>query len=310
MGACWSHESIENESMLAELDSCSVVERSAGDEVVQNLPGGAPAPGGSLEYVGAYVGDDTAHKNTVEPMLPVSNDQPEQSVLRVSPNVDQNSTEQIFDFPIENIGSTNLDQPIIYQTVEEQPVAQETEYQILEEQPVPEYQTLEEQPVMLPVSNNQVEEAMPAVSSDVNYDNQNYNEAVLGVPTETTGETIAEEPLYQPFEEHLMDQRTLNNQIIEEQPVIETVHNQIFEEQLVHPISFGDQAVLPAQSSETPASVEVHEDIQVVGTQPPGQDLGVVFEGRTYRTRVFDPNLKEYVYVVGDYVEPRGGLVM
>jgi len=308
MGACWSHESIDNESMLAELDSCSVVEQSAGDEVVQNLAGQGPAQGGALEYVGAYVGNDTSHQNTVEPMLPVPNDQPEQPVLRVSPNVYQNSTEQMTDFPIENTGSTDLDQPIIYQTVEEQPMAWETEYQIFEEQPVTEYQILEEQPVMLPVSNNQVEEAMPAVSSDVNYDYQNYNEAVLGVPTETTVKTIVDESLYQPFEEHLMDQQTVHNQVTEEQPVIETVHNQIFEEQPM--LSICDQAVLPAQSSETPARAEVDENIQVVGTQPPGQDLGIVFEGRTYRTRVFDANLKEYVYVGGDYVEPRGGLVM
>jgi len=309
MGACWSHESIDNESMLAELDSCSVVERPAGDEVVQNLPGQGPAPGGSLEYVGAYVGNDTSHQNTVEPMLPVSNDQPEQPVLRVSPNVYQNSTEQRTEFPIENTGSTNLDQPIVYQAVEEQPMAHETEYQILEE-PVTEYQILEEQPVIIPVSNNQVEEAMPAVSSDVNYDYQNYNEAVLGVPTETTVKTIVDESLYQPIEEHLMDQPTLNNQITEEQTAIETEHNQIFEEQPVLSIPFDDQAVLPAPSSETPASVEVDENIQVVGTQPLGQDLGVVFEGRTYRTKVFDSNLKEYVYVGGDCVEPRGGLVM
>jgi len=310
MGACWSHESIDNEAMLAELDSCSVVERSAGDEVVQNLQGQGPAPGGSVEYVGAYVGNDTSHQNTIEPMLPVSNDQPEQPVLRVSPNVYQNSTEQMIDFPIENTGGTNLDQPILYQTAKEQPIALETEHQILEEQPVTEYQILEEQPVTLPVSNNQVEEAMPAVSSDVNYDYQNYNEAVLDLPIETTVNTTVDESLYQPFEEHLIDQQAVNNQIIEEQPVVETVHNQIFEEQPVLPISFGDQAVLPAQSSHTPASVEVDENIQVVGTQPPGQDLGVVFEGRTYRTRVFDPNLKEYVYVGGDYVEPRGGIVM
>jgi len=291
MGACRSHQSIDNESMLAELDSCSVVEQSAGDEVVQNLPGQVTEPGGSLEYVGAYTGNDMAHQNTVEPMLPVSKDQSEQPVLRVSPNnVYQNSTEPMFDFPIENTGSTNIEQPIIYQTFEEQPMAQETVYQILEEQPV-----------TLPVVSDQVEEAMPAVSSDVNYDNQNDIEVVMGVPKETTVKTIVDEPIYQPFEEHPMDERTLN-QIIVEQPVIETVHNQIFEEQPVHPISYGDQAVLPVQSPETPASVEVNENNQVVGTQPPGLDLGVVFEGRTYRTRVFDPNLNEYVYVGGDNV--------
>jgi len=295
MGGCWSQQSIDSEAMLAEHESCSVVERSAGDEVVQSLPGQVPAPGGSSEYVGAYVG--MAHQNTVEPMLPVSNDQPEQPVLRVSPNVYQNSTEPMFDFPIEITGSTNVDQPIINQTFEEQPIVEETVYQIFEEQPP-----------MLPVSNNQVEEALPAVS-DVNYDHQNGNEVLVDAATETKLKTIEDEHLYQPFEEHPMDERAFNNQIIMEQPVVDTVHNQIFEEHPVHPISFGDHAV-PAQSSETPASVEVNENIQVVETQPPRHELGIVFEGRTYRTRVFDANLKEYVYVGENYVKPRGGLVM
>jgi len=281
--------------MLAEHESCSVVERTAGDEVVQSLPGQVSVPGGSSEYVGAYVG--MVHQNTVEPMLPVSNDQPQQPVLRVSPNVYQNSTEPMFNFPIEITGSTNVDQPIINQTFEEQPIVEETVYQIFEEQPP-----------MLPVSNNQVEEALPAVS-DVNYDHQNGNEVLVDAATETKLKTIEDEHLYQPFEEHPMDERAFNNQIIMEQPVVDTVHNQIFEEHPVHPISFGDHAV-PAQSSETPASVEVNENIQVVETQPPRHELGIVFEGRTYRTRVFDANLKEYVYVGENYVKPRGGLVM
>jgi len=280
MGGCWSQQSIESEAMLAEVESCSVVERSAGDG------------GGSSEYVGAYVGNGMAQQNTVEPMLPVSNDQPEQPVLRVSPNVYQNSTEPMFDFPIVNTGSTNVDQPIIYQTFEEQPIVEETVYQIFKEQPT-----------TLPVSNNQVE-ALPAVSDVIDY--QNGNEVVLDAPIETTLKTIVDEPLYQPFEEHPVDERTLNNRVIKEQPVIDTP---IFEEQPVHPISFEDHAV-PAQSSETPASVEVDENMQVVESQPPGQDLGIVFEGRTYRTRIFDPNLQEHVYVGEDYVKPRGGLVM
>jgi len=298
MGGCSSQQIIDSDAMLAEHESCAVADKAAGDEV-QNIPGQVPVQGGSSEYIGAYVENGIAHQNTVEPALPVSNDQTEQPVLRVSPNVYQNSSEPIFDVPIETTVKTSADEPKIYQTFEEQPMAEEIVYQILEEQPV-----------TLPVSN-QFEEICPPISSDVHYDYQNGNDVVFDVPIETMVKTIVNEPLYQPFEEHPMVERTLPNQIIEEQPVIEqTVESQIFEMQPVHPISSGDHAVLPTQSPETHASVEVNENIDVVETQPPGHDLGVVFEGRTFDTRVFDPNLKEYVYVGGDNVQPRGGLVM
>merc|ERR550534_2239282 len=108
-----------------------------------------------------------------------------------------------------------------------------------------------------------------------------------------------------------MVEQTLNDQIIEEQPVVrQTVPNQIYEEHLVHPLSLGDHAVLPRELCANQASLEVQENVQVVKTQQVGHDLGVVFEGRVYRTRVFDPNLNEYVYVGGDELRPRGGLVM
>jgi len=297
MGGCSSQQSIDSEAMLAEHESCSVVERSAGDEVVQNIPVQDPVQGGSSEYVGAYVENVMTHQNTIEPTLPVSNDQTEQPVLRVSPNVYQNSSEFMFDVPNENTVKTSVDEPTVYQTFEEQPMAAETVYQLLEEQPV-----------TLPVSK-EFEEIFPLASSDIHHDYQNGDDVIFDVPMETMVKTIEDEPLYQPFEEHPMVERTLPNQIIEEQPVIEqTVQGQICEVQ--PPISFGDHTVVPTQSSETHASVGVNENIDVVETQPAGHDLGVVFEGRTFRTRVFDPNLEEYVYVDGDYVEPRGGLVM
>jgi len=299
MGGCSSQQSIDSEAMLAEHESCSVVERSAGDEIVVNIPDQVPIQGASSEYVGVFVENGVAHQNTVEPTLPVSNDQTEQPVLRVSPNVFQNSSEPMFEIPIENTVKASVDEPVTYQTVEEHPMVEENVYQIIEELPE-----------TLPVSN-QFEEIFPHVSSDVHNDSQNGNDPVFDVPVETTVKTIVDEPLYQPLEEHPMVERTLHNQIIEEQPVIvQTIQSQIFEEQPPHPISFGDHAVLPTQSSETHASVEVNENIDVVRKQPPGDDLGVVFEGRTYRTRVFDHNLKEYVYVGEDFVEPRGGLVM
>jgi len=290
MGGCWSQQSIDNETMLAEHDPCSMAERSAGDEVV------VPGPGGSSEYVGAYMENGMVLQNTFEPTfeptLLHSEDQTEQPMLRVSPNVYQNSTEPMFDFPIEKSGRTNVDQPIIYQPLEEQPLVEETVYEFFEEHPQ-----------ALPVSN-QVEEPRPPVSSKVNYEHQNGDEAVLDAPIETTVKPIVDEPLYQPVE---IDEQTFNTQIIEEQPVVEAMP-QIFEE-LVDAPSFGEHSV-PAESSEIPASTEVYETIQVEETQPAGVDVGVVFEGRTYSTRVFDRNLKEYVYVSGHNVQPRGGLVM
>jgi len=299
MGGCSSRQSIDSEAMLAEHESCSVVERSAGDEVVMNIPDQAPVQGGSSEYVGAYEEKGMAHQNTVEPTLPVSNELTEQPVLRVSPNVYQNRSEPVFDVPIDNTVKTSDDKPVISQTFEEQPMVEETDYHIFEEHPV-----------TLPTSN-QFEEIFPPVSSDVHYDYQNGNDTVFDAHIESTVKTIVEEPSHHPIEEHPIVERTLHNQILEEQPVIEqTAQSQIFEEQPVNPVFFGDHAVLPTQSSEIHAMAEVNENIDVVETQPPGHDLGIVFEGRTFRTRVFDPYLKEYVYVGGDYVEPRGGLVM
>jgi len=299
MGGCSSQQSIDSEATLAEHESCSVVERAAGDDVVVKIPDQATDQGGSSEYVGVYVENGEAHQNIVEPTLPVSNDQTEQPVLRVFPNVYQNSSEPMFDVPIENTVKTSVNEPVIYQTFEEQPMVEKTDYQIFEEQPV-----------TLPVSN-QFEEIFPPVSSDVHYEYQNGNDAVFDVPKESTVKSVVDETLYQHFEEHPMVERTLHNEILEEQPVIEqTVQSQIFEEQPVSPIFFSDRAVLPTLSSETHANVEVNEKIDVVETQPAGHDFGVVFEGRTFRTRVFDPNLKEYVYVGRDYVEPRGGLVL
>jgi len=298
MGGCWSQQSIDSEAMLAEHESCSVVERSAGDEVVQNIPGQVPVQGGSSEHVGAYVENGMAHQNTVEATLPVSHYQTEQPVPCVSPDVYQNSSEPMFDVPIENTVGTSVEEPITYQPFKEQPMAEETVYPIFEEQPV-----------TLPVSNDLFEEIFPPDSSDVHY-YQNCNELVFDVPIENKVKTVVDEPLYQPLEEHSVVEQTLYNETFEEQPVSEHVHNEIFEKQPVHPTSFGDSTVLPTKSSETHPSVEVNENIPVVEEQPHEHDLGVVFEGRTYRTRVFDANLKEYVYVGGDSVEPRGGQVM
>jgi len=297
MGGCSSQQSIDSEAMLAEHESCSVVERAAGDEVVVKIQDQAPVQGGSSEYAGAYVENGMAYQNTVEPTMPVSNDQTEQPVLRVSPNVHQNSSEPMFNVPIDNMVKASVDEPVLYQTFEEQPMVDETDHQIFEEQLV-----------TLPVPD-QFEEIFPLVSSDVHFVYQNSNDAVFDVPTESTVKTIVVEPLSQPFDDPVVE-RTLHNQILEEQPVIEQVESQTFEVQPVSHIFFGDRAVMPTLSSETHKSVEVNEKIDVVETQPAGHDLGVVFEGRTFRTRVFDPNLKEYVYVGGDYVEPRGGLVM
>lgn len=314
MGGCYSQKSIDGEAMLDEIESGSVVEQSAGDEVVQNISGQVPAQGGSSEYVGAYVGNNMTQQGTLEPTLLVSNNQMGEPVLRVSP---ENSTEPIYDAPIDNTGTTSVDQPVIYQTLEEQPVVERT----FEEQPVTVpvsgYQIQE---ILPPVSGYQVEETLPPVSSDAHY---GYQEAVFDEPIETTVKTVVDQPVYQSFQENPMVEQTFN-QIIVEQPVIDqTVHNQIigeepvtdqtvhqiFEDQPAHPISSGDHAFLPAPSSETVAVAEVNEDIQVVETQPLQHDIGVVFEGRTYRKKVFDANLKEYVYVGGD-VQPRGGLVM
>jgi len=123
--------------------------------------------------------------------------------------------------------------------------------------------------------------------------------------------TIVDQPVYQPFKEYPVVEQTLHNQDMEEQPMIEqTLLSQIYEEQAVHPTSTGDDAVLPAQPFEIQESGKVEEIVQIAETQQSIHDRGVIFEGRTYRTRIFDPNLNEYVYVRRDDLQPRGGLLM
>jgi len=299
MGGCWSQQSIDNEAMLAAINASPAVEQPAG-EIVHDNAGQVTAEGGSSEYVGAYMRNGIEQQNAVEPLIPVSNEQMEQPVLHVSPDEYQNPVETVLDIPLENTGRTSVDQPI-YQTFEEQP---------MEERIAPS-KIYNEQPVTLPVPENLVEEPLPYVSSDVHYNYQTGDEPVVDVPIETMMTPVVDDPVYPPLEVSPIVEQTLHNQYIEEQPVNEeTVHSQIYEEQPVHTLSFGDEAVLPAQLCETEASFQVNENYQVSEALPVGHDLGVAFEGRMYRTRVFDPNLNDYVYVGGDDLQPRGGLVM
>jgi len=321
MGVCWSQQSIDNEAMIAGIDGSSAVERCAG-EIIHANAGQTPAEGGSSEYVGAYMGNGIEQQNAVAPLMPVSNAQIEQPVPHVSLNAYQNSVEQAFDFPEENM-ITAVDQPI-YQTIEEHPMVTRTVHN----------QIFEEQPAMLPVTENFVEETLPPVSPDIHYNYQEVNEPVVDVPynyqedkepvvdtwvkepvvdtpVETMPTPIVEEPLYPPFEANPMLEQTVHNQYIEEQPANEeTVHSQICEEQPMQTLLSGDHEVLPTELSEAQAILEVNENYQVPETQATGNDLGVTFEGRVYSERVFDPNINEYVYVGGDDLQPRGGLLM
>jgi len=298
MGGCWS-QSVDSEAMAAEIDLISAEERSAGNELVQNNAGQVPAQGGSSEYIGAFVRNDMVQENAVASTLLDSNNQTIQPLTLVS-DVDQNRSELTGDVPLENTVKTTVVQPS-HQNIEEQATLEQTLHNHI----------IEEQPVTLPVPHNQMQETLPPVSSAVYYDYQNGKEPVLDVPIGTTVNTIVDEPVYQHFLKNSKIKQTFKDQIIEEQPVIrQTVPNQIYEEHLIDPLSPGDPAVLPRELCENQASLEVEENVQVVEKQQAGHDLGVVFEGRIYRTRVFDPNLNEYVYVWGDDLRPRGGLVI
>jgi len=79
------------------------------------------------------------------------------------------------------------------------------------------------------------------------------------------------------------------------------VDQQQHKQQPVHPVSFDNKATVPQQYSAEQAKDDVHNDIQGFETQRDGyNDAGVVFKGRTYRKTVFDPHLKENVYVADD----------
>jgi len=284
MGGCWS-QSVDREAMVAEIEDSFADERSAGNELVQNYAGHVPAQGGSSEYIGAFMRNDMGQQNAVEPMLPVSSNQTVKPLPSVPSDINQNRSEKTVGVPVENKVKTSIEQPV-NQIFEKQPMAEQTVHNHI----------TREEPATLPIPNNQIRKTVSPESSPVNYDHQNGNELAVDVPVTTTVKTIVNEPAYQHFKGQCV--------------IRQGVPNQIFEEHSLHPLSQGDQSVLPRQPSKTRASLEVEENVQVVETQEAGHDLGVVFEGRTYRTRVFDPNLNEYVYVGGDDLQPRGGLVM
>jgi len=269
----------------AEIDDSFAKERSAGNELVQNHAGQVPAQGGPSEYIGAFILNDMGQQNANEPTLPVSNNQTVKPLPNVSSEVYQNRSEKTVGVPVENTVKTSIDEPL-NQICEEQPMVEQT---------VPNHITSEE-PATLPIPNNQIQKTAPPDSSAINYDYQNGNELAFDVPGKTTVKTIVNESVYQPFK----DQHVIR----------QSVPNQIYEEHSLHPLLQGDHQVLPRQPCKTRASLEVKENVQAIETLEARHDLGVVFEGRTYRTRVFDPNLNEYVYIGGDDLQPRGGLVM
>jgi len=297
MGGCWS-QSIDSEAMAPEIDDSSAKELTAGNELVQNNAGRAPAPGGSSEYIGAFM-CDVAQPNAIDPTLPVSNNRTVQALPRDSSDAHQNRSKLTVDVPIENTVKTSVDQPYS-QILKEQPIVEQTVHN----------HVIEKHPVTSPVPNDQMQNTLPP-SSAVQYDYETAKETVFHDPVETTVKTIVDVPVYTPFEEHLMGKRTLHDQIIEEKSDIgQIIPTQIYEEHPAHPLPRGDHVVLPRKPCETQAKLKVKENVQVEETQQAGHDLGVVFEGKTYRTRVFDPNLNGYVYVGGDDLRPRGGLVM
>jgi len=286
MGGCWS-QSIDSEAMAAEIDYSSAKELPAGNEVLHNNAGWAPAPGDSSEYIGAFMRDGMAQPNAVEPTLPDSNNRMVQPLPPVSSDVHQNCSKLKVEVPVENTTKTSVDQPL-NQILEEQPIVEQSVHN----------HAIEDNLVTSPVPNYQMQRTLPPPSSAVQYDHQNGQEPVVDVPVENMMQTIVAD-------------RTLREEIIEEQPVtIQNEPTQIYEKLQVHPSSLGDHVALPKKPCETQARLEVIENVQVVETQHPEHDLGVVFEGKTYRTRVFDPNLGEYVYIGEDDIRPRGGLVM
>jgi len=300
MGGCFSQKTSDSEAMSAEIDGSTAGEPTAVNDLVHNGAGKVPVQGGSSEFVGASMRSDTAQKNTVEPMAPVTNNQTVQPLPYVTTDVYPNRSKIILDVPAENAVKTSVDQPR-NPIFEDQPMVQQTVYG----------QAIKEQPATLPVRYNWTEKTLPPVTTAVQHDYQNCYEPVFEVPLAATSKTIVDKPVYQPFEEHPMVERTLHDQNMEEQPMIEqTPRSQIYEEQAARHTSSGDHAVLPSQTFEIQDSGKVKENFQVAKTQQPAHDRGVVFEGRTYRTRIFDPNLNEYVYVRRDDLQPRGGLMM
>jgi len=275
--------------MSAEIDASTVGKPSAANDLVHTGAGEVPVQGGSSEYVGAFMQNDTAQKNAVEVTALVPNNRKEHNFPRVSSDVYPNHGEIVVDVPVERAMKACVDQPR-NRVFQEQSMGQQTGYS----------RDIEEYPATLPVRHNWIDKTLPHVTTEVPHDYRNGNEPMFEMPGSATVRTFVDQPAYQPLEAHPMAEQTLRNHAIEEQFVNnQTLPSQIFKEQAEHPTSLGDQAVLPAKPIEIGANVKVEENVQIAETQQPLHYRGVVFEGMTYRTRVFDPNINGYVYIRG-----------
>jgi len=314
MGVCLSQQNIDSEALKAEIDASSEVVRSSENDHVQNNVGQAPAQVERSKYVGGNW-NGMAHQNTVEPTL-LSSNKAKQPLHLVSPD-DQYDHQNGFLVPMRNTVNPDVNDPVYQQTFEEQRIVDQTlNNQSFHEQPVHPVSSYPQSSVkqlgaymrndmahqnaskLTLLSSNQAKQPYDFVLSDVHHDHQNRNEPVFNTPMGNTVTTYVDQPVYeQTFAKKPMVAQTVNKQIFDEQPVLR--------------VSSHGHTVLPSQSSTELASVEVTENVLIGETQQGGHNgLGVFFEGRTYGRKVFDPILKQYVYLEENKFHPGGGLLM
>jgi len=331
-----SQQNIDSQMVVeSEPARSSVQTGPLADDVAPSNVNQLPAQGGTAEYVGAYMKQDHGIQNYGDVMSPdfnIQTEEPftavpfnpsdiqhnyqnvgEQVVLATQGNTEQNTVQQLYhEQPVYPVALDNkaMVPSQFYQNAGEPVVmaAHGSTEQNAVDQPL-----YHEQPVH-PVSLDG-KATVPAQFT------QNMGEPVEMATHGNTGQNAANQVLYhQPVHPVSLEEKaTVPSQYYQngrEQVVMEAHENMeqnavgqpLYHEQPVHPVSLDDKA---PQSSANLAGDKVKNAIQGVKThQNEHSDFTIVFEGQTYRKRVFDENLNSYVYVTEDSIQPNGGLLI
>jgi len=336
MGGCLSQQNIDSQMVVEREPARSNVRTGPlSDDVAPTNVNQLPAQGGTEEYVGAaYMKQEHGIQNYGDVMSPDFNIQTEEPLTAVPFNPSdiqhnyQNVGEQV-------VAAThgNTEQNTVQPLYHEQPV-----YPVaLDKAMVPEqsYQTAGEAVVVATHANAEQNPGQPLyheqpvnpVSLDGNATvpaqfYQNMGEQAEMATHGNTGQNAAVQVLcHQPVHPVSLEEKaTVTSQYYQngrDQVVMEAHENMdqnavghpLYREQPVHPVSLDDKA--PPQLSANLAGDKVQNAIQRVKTQQnEHSDFTIVFEGQTFRKRVFDENFNGYVYVTEDNIQPNGGLLI
>jgi len=338
MGGCLSQQNIDSQMVVEREPARSNVRTGPlSDDVAPTNVNQLPAQGGTEEYVGAaYMKQEHGIQNYGDVMSPDFNIQTEEPLTAVPFNPSdiqhnyQNVGGQVVAATHENTEQNTVqplyhEQPIYPVALDNKAMVPSQFYQNAGEPVVmATHENMEQNAVDQPLYH---EQPVHPVSLDGKATvpaqlYQNMGEQSEMATHGNTGQNAANQVLYhQPVHPVSVEEKaTVPSQYYQngrEQVVMEAHENMdqnavgqpLYREQPVHPVSLDDKA--PPESAANLAGDEVQNAIQRVKTQQnEHSDFTIVFEGQTYRKRVFDENLKSYVYVTEDNIQPNGGLLI